>query len=480
MSRINTNVPALIATRVLGTNNESLNRALERLSTGLRINTGKDDPAGLIASETLRSSKVAISAAIDNARRAENITAVAEGGLQEVNALLLELEGLVDRSANEAGLSTTEIAANQLQIDAILTSINRISESVTFGGKKLLNGNLAFTLSGVRASQVTQAQVNSARLAPGATRAVIVDVISSAQFARLDYTGGTINGRLSANTTLQVRGNFGTEVFSFISGAAPSAVVFAINASKDLTGVSAYVTGTGFNTEIRFTSTGYGRDALVSVETLQGSFAVTGGSDGNLDYGVDPAVTINGTNAIVTDGLIASTRSSSLAIDITLATGFATQVATNARFDITGGGAIFSLSPEVGLAGQETLGVNSVTTGSLGNSATGFLSSLGSGQANDLTSENFAKAQRIVRAAIDEISTLRGRIGAFQKDTLQTTINALQVQFENTTAAESAIRDADFAVETSALTRAQILVNSSTQALRLANAQPQNALALLG
>ena len=100
--------------------------------------------------------------------------------------------------------------------------------------------------------------------------------------------------------------------------------------------------------------------------------------------------------------------------------------------------------------------------------------------ANDLAKKNFATAQRIVRAAINEVASLRGRLGAFQKDTLSTTINSLQIARENVTAAESAIRDADFALETSNLTRAQILVSSSTSVLQLANAQPQNALSLLG
>ena len=88
--------------------------------------------------------------------------------------------------------------------------------------------------------------------------------------------------------------------------------------------------------------------------------------------------------------------------------------------------------------------------------------------------------QRVIRQAIDQVSSLRWRIGAFQKDTLASTVNALQIALENTAAAESAIRDADFAVETAALTRAQILVQASTATLQMANAQPQTVLALLG
>jgi flagellin len=99
MSRINTNVSSLIAQRVLRKNNDSLNQSLERLSTGLKINSGADNPAGLIASETLRSEKAGITQAIDNAGRASNIVGTAEGGLSEVSSLLTELQSLVGQSA---------------------------------------------------------------------------------------------------------------------------------------------------------------------------------------------------------------------------------------------------------------------------------------------------------------------------------------------------------------------------------------------
>ena len=106
MSRINTNVQSLIAQRVLGQNNQGLNNTLERLSTGLRINRGKDDPAGLIASENLKSEITATTAAIGNAERADQVVNIAEGGLQEVSGLLNELQGLLTTSANTAGPAT--------------------------------------------------------------------------------------------------------------------------------------------------------------------------------------------------------------------------------------------------------------------------------------------------------------------------------------------------------------------------------------
>src|SRR5450432_1783131 len=120
MSRINTNVSSLIAQRSLATNNASLNQSLQRLSTGLKINSGADNPAGLIASENLKSEQAGITQAIDNAGRASNIIGTAEGGLSEVSSLLTQLQGLVSQAANSGGLSTEEVNANQLQVDSVL------------------------------------------------------------------------------------------------------------------------------------------------------------------------------------------------------------------------------------------------------------------------------------------------------------------------------------------------------------------------
>ena len=479
MSRINTNVPSLLAARILSSNNDKLNTALERLSTGLRINRGKDDPAGLIASEKLRSETAALTAAIDNAKRADNLISVAEGGLQEVSALLVELESLIDQSANKAGLSDEEVKANQLQIDSILETINRIASSTEFAGKKLLNGALDYTTSGLstgaNASAITNIQVNSARIPSGGSRQVTVEVTASAQTAQLIYAGSTTGAGVK---TLQIAGKYGTEVFTFASATSAQDVVTAINASKSLTGVSASISGAGANTRIKFNSTDYGSDAFVSIEAIQGTFTVTGGTSSTRDEGVDVSARINGVQA-TTRGLKASVRTAGLSIDLDLAAAFATQTQNTKTFAITGGGAQFSIGPSVGLNSQANIGIKSVSTGSLGNGAVGYLASLGSGQANDLSSGNFDKAQKIVREASTQVASLRGRLGAFQKNTLASTINSLSVALENVSAAESAIRDADFAKETSNMTRAQILAQAATAALQMSNSTPQSVLALL-
>src|SRR4051812_34314250 len=204
MSRINTNVSSLIAQRVLRKNNDHLNTSLQRLSTGLKINTGADNPAGLIASENLRAEKAGITQAVDNAGRASNIIGTAEGGLSEVSNLLVQLQSLVSQSANSGGLSKEEKDANQLQVDSILNTVNRIAQSTSFQGSKLLNGNFDYTTSGVTSTSFDNVRVNSARIPEGQSVNVVIEVTGSAQTGTIGYTGGAIAG---GNVTIEVAGN---------------------------------------------------------------------------------------------------------------------------------------------------------------------------------------------------------------------------------------------------------------------------------
>ncbi|HOW17762.1 MAG TPA: flagellin, partial [Phycisphaerae bacterium] len=197
------------------------------------------------------------------------------------------------------------------------------------------------------------------------------------------------------------------------------------------------------------------------------------------DYGVDAVVTINGQTAN-TKGLQASVRSSGLDVDVTLKAAFAGALTNKPKtFYITAGGAKFNITPDVSAANQVAVGIRSIKSADLGDSVTGRLSTLGSGQTNQLTSGNYATAQEIVRLASEQVATLRGRLGATQQTTIASTINSLKVAYENVSAAEGAIRDTDFAEETSNLTRSQILVQAATSTLQLANQAPQNILALL-
>ncbi|MCP3904816.1 MAG: flagellin [Planctomycetes bacterium] len=490
MSRINTNVPSLLAQRVLGTQNKSLVTSLERLSTGLRINRGSDDPAGLIASENLRAEKAAITSAIANAERAEQVVNVAEGGLQEISAMLVELQSLVGSTANDAGVTAEEKEANQLQIDSILQTIDRVANATSFNGTKLLNGNFDYTTSSTTAdaAKFDAISIQGARLSDtaGAFLNVTIDTQIKAETAGVFLsTGAKLDNAGNGSITIEVTGNQGVQQFTFASNSTQANIISAINTFKDALGVSAAV-GTGGQVDVR--STEYGSAEFVRVKILEGTtdtrVSTTSGSAGTVtdlkQSGVDATVLINGQTAKA-DGLRARVAGDGFDVTVDIgATGALNAVNGTATFQITGGGADFNLAPSVNLAGKVSLGIETVTTGNLGTATGGFLSELKAGGTANVVNGNLTRAQSIIDKAIKQTSSLRGRLGAFSKNTVGSTIRFLGVALENSAAAESKIRDTDFAVETAELTRKQIITQAATQALAIANAQPQAVLSLLG
>lgn len=189
MTRINTNVSSLVAQNTLARNSADLQQALTRLSTGLRINVGKDDPAGLIASEALRSDITSINKAITNSERANQVIATADSALGQVSSLLNDIRGLVVEAANSGALSPDQLAANQLQVDSSLEAINRIAQTTTFQGRRLLDGSLDFTSTIGQVGSVRDAQIDQANL--GATGSVSVDVAIAAAATRAQITNVT-------------------------------------------------------------------------------------------------------------------------------------------------------------------------------------------------------------------------------------------------------------------------------------------------
>ncbi len=478
MSRINTNVASLIAVNNLNNNNQSLQTSLQRLSTGYRINSGKDDPAGLIASENLQAEQRATEAAISNAQRANSIIGTADGALAEVSNLLVSLQGLVNNSANTAGLSPQEQDANQLQVDSILSTINRISNSTAFGGVKLLNGTFDYTTSSISTSDFTNVSVNAAQLAAGTTTTVSVGVTTSAQVGQLVYAGPAT---LTTSSTISVTGNKGSAQITFNEGATTADIIAAVNTYTDTTGVKALTSGG----TTYFQSTAYGATQFVSVKASSAEFTTNDRNDNNAattGAGQDIVLSVNGTKVTGT-GLSAHAVVAGADIDLALNSA-ADATGNTLTFGITGGGATFSIGSQVSAASNASIGIRTVDTVHLGAQLNGnalvTLADLGSGKAAALNTGNVNLAQQIVSQAIDDVSGLRGRLGAFQANVLGLTINSLNVADENIQSSNSAIQDTDFASETANLTRSQILVQAATSVLSTANSSPQAILKLLG
>lgn len=482
MSRINSNIPSLVAQRHLIGSQESLSLSLERLSSGLKINRGADNPAGLIVSERLRSEISVVKQAIDNSSRAVNVIATTEGALDEVQALLTDIQALVVEAANKGAFSDDEVAANQLQIDNAIESITRIANTTTFAGRKLLNGELDYVTSGVVSTEIADVNVLGTKFGNQSFVGVDVTVSESAQQAQLFFTGERLGG---APVSIELRGNEGVISLTFPASATTVDMVRAINQQTEATGVIAVTSGAGGSAGMALRSLEYGSDAFLSTEEIgsSGLFQVDdrAGVNDTRTEGRDASATVNGIPATA-DGLTLAFSSTLLKLNLTLDENFGNGSSGlgTSSFAVTDGGALFQLGPQVNTNLQENIGVKSMQANKLGNALVGYLSDLKTGQSKSLRTENFQDASKVVQEVITQVSVLRGRLGAFERNTLQPNIRQLQITTENLTASEATIRDTDFAEQTSELTRSQILVQAGNSILAIANAQSQNVLTLLG
>lgn len=481
MARINTNVPAIVAQRTLSQTHRDLQVSLERLSSGLRINRGADDPAGLINSETLRAEIAGVEKGISNSQRAINIIATAEGALNEVASLLIDIQGLIVETANDAALSDEEKEANQLQIDSAIESITRIANTTTFAGRKLLNGSLDYVSSGVNTAALADVKVTGAQFGTSDYIPVDVQVLQSAQKAELQFRSSQIPS--GNGVSIEVAGNKGVTTFIWASGVTVDAMIRAVNNDSQSTGVEAYyLNETNPGSGVAFRSVGYGTDQFVEIRSLStGDKFETYDPDGSpviRDEGRDVHALVNGATA-ASRGLDVTLNTRTLDMDLTIVEDFGIG---STSFAITGGGALFQLGPDVAPNQQVNVGIQSIAASRLGNQNVGYLSQVMEGSEFEVkgSPEQAHQASLIINEAIRQVSVLRGRLGAFERNTLQTNINSMSITMENLISSESAIRDTDFAAETSRLTRNQILVNAGTSVLAIANTTSQSVLSLLG
>ncbi|MCL2624981.1 MAG: flagellin, partial [Planctomycetaceae bacterium] len=285
---VNTNVNSMTAANYLTNNMANLSSVLTRLSTGLRINSAKDDPAGLIASEVLRSEITASTSALKNTQRANGMIAMADSALGQVGDLLNDIRGLVNEAANTGAMSEAQIQANQLQIDASLDAIDRIATSTTYMGKKLLDGSMMFQTSGLDKNEISNLVINSANFGSMPSVGVNIDVIEAATVASQVFRQAALG---SEGATFKVTGNQGSQVFSFGGNATTTQMAEQINAYTDSTGVRAFagaeanagqiiVTSAGADNDIIFTAAEAGFDA--------GNYAIkyTAGNSSGINYSV--------------------------------------------------------------------------------------------------------------------------------------------------------------------------------------------------
>jgi flagellin len=481
--RINTNTAAMTALRNLTNVSDNFIRSIERLSSGLRINRGADDPAGLIISENLRAQILGLAQATNNAQDAANLVKTAEGALDEIQNLLRTMRQLAVHAANTGVNDLNAVQADQTQIRSALESINRIAEQTQFGTKRLLDGTAGITaqvtdpvrLAGifigstfngqtVQSGNVTISVTNPASRATIAGNATYSSVNST-----VIATGGTvvINGQsitVSGNDTVQT-------------------LIDRINALTSVTGVSAMFSFADSSGVVYLTQVNYG--ANFRIEVHQSTTILFSSGNTTSSQGTDAVVTVQlNTSAGVTSATFTGGRAAgdsglkvkdSYGNTLLLTEAGNNTGVTNAKVAVvTAQSLVFQIGANAGQVARVSL--RDTRAHQLGTTVVAGKSL----QDIDVTTQQGAQdAIRIIDEAISQISQLRGNIGSFQKQVLESTIRSLNIARENLAASESAIRDTDIAEEVMNYTKLQILQQAGMAVLAQANAIPQSVLSLL-
>lgn len=471
--RINNNIAAMGALRNVNNSTDGLNKSINRLSTGLRINSAADDPAGLIASESFRTQISSLDQAVRNNQDAINYTKTAEGALDEVNTLLRDARSLAVSSANSGVLTAEQLRANQDQLASIASSITRIAGQTQFGTKKLLDGSSGVNAQVTDASKIGSVFINGqfGNSTIAANSVITVDSVTAATRASYSSTGDLTSGTLAAGA-FSVNGT----TFSFAAGTSAAEVANAVNAASAQTGVSAVVNGTA----IDFASTKFGSAAKIDlvdangvISTAAGTTSSTAGTDASATVSVGGATGVAFTGGLQgEDGLTLSDANGNR-IRLTEA-GNATTSTAAAVGQVTVGSAQFQIGANKGQTALLSLG--NFAASQLGQGAVA-----GKSLANiDVTSTQGANdAMAVIDAAVSEVSAARGRIGNFQRNILESNVRSLGVAKENLSATESAIRDTDVAAEMSSYTKMQILQQAGLSVLGQANSAPNAVLNLI-
>ncbi|MCW5943429.1 MAG: hypothetical protein KIS66_14450 [Fimbriimonadaceae bacterium] len=479
--RINSNIPAMSALRHIEQTDGAMSKTMTRLSTGMRINDAADDPAGLVFSENVRSHVQGIQAAIRNTQDAVNMAKTAEGALSEIATLLSGMRALAVHSANSAVVDGPTVRANQNEIRSALDSINRIAQSTRFGNKQLLNGSAGTYASVTSAANVSlvdfSGTFNGHTVVNGA---VTIDQTTAATRASVTL-GNTFSGTTATVTGV---GSFVINGYTFQSTGTETveSLIAKINEKSNQTGVQAQAVTSGGNTSIVLNQTNYGSQFAINffdpanVLHTSGSATATG-VDGVYNVTVTTTqgaetIAFTGGRSPGDSGLVLSDGAGNR-INLT-EVGNATIAAPTEVGFVTAGAARFQIGSDSDQS--VTYSLPNVIASRLG---TGVVSGKSVEDIDVTTEAGAQEAIRIIEAAISQLAETRGNLGSFTKNFLESNVRSLEVQKENLTAAESAIRDANLAEEMTNLTRYQILQQSGMAMLSQANQQPSNVLRLL-
>ncbi len=498
-SFINTNIGSINSQRHLSMSQAGLSTALERLSSGMRINNAKDDAAGMSIAERFTSQIKGVNQASRNANDGISMTQVAEGGLVATSDALQRIRELTVQAANATN-NASDRKTIQDEVNQLLTEIDRNAQMVQFNGTNLMDGSLgtASFQVGANAYQTVTVENSNFRtnafgnyrmgaLAATAT-ATKGDLVmgSTATNALSSATIGALNSRIATNNSFTLGGSTGSTTISYLANDSAEKVASLVNAQTSTTNVSATAIT---QADLSFAAVG------TYAFTVASNNAV--GQEKTVSMSIDNIATSDGLTSAVTafnnitasTGITAKVNATNDGVTLTNASGEDIQISSLAAGNVnaaTFGGAVIAAggastawaTGQVILDSSKPFGVTGANIGDFFTAATAS-SSLQQVNMIDVTNVDSAtRSLSLVDGALNAINAQRGLYGALQSR-FNNAIANLHTASENMSASRSRIQDTDFAVETANLTRGQILQQAGTAMLAQANTLPNGVLTLL-
>jgi flagellin len=488
MQVVNSNVASLNAQRQLDKTNKDVNTAIQRLSSGLRINSAKDDAAGLAISNRMTAQIKGLNQAARNANDGVSVAQVAEGALGEIGNMLQRMRELSVQSASDSN-GAADRASLQKEFAQLNSEIDRIAGQTEFNGKKLLNGTFSgqsFQV-GAYANQTIAVSMSDARST--ALGAYTGTSNSSIGAAMAGGTAPSVNG--VAAQTLTLVGPSGSTTVGVTANDSAKAIADNINLQTGTTGIAASARTEATIGNFAAASQGAVSFTLGGRTTATVNATVNSATDlSSLADAINQQSARTGVSATLSGNKASISLVSDEGFDITVADAVGGGPATTAVFDVTnkagtavtlaeGGNDSVTASGQVSYSATGAFSIatsaGATLTGGTGTTAVA-LASVSNSKVD--TAANSQSAITTIDGAINFVNDLRATLGAVQSRFESATSN-LRSQAENISAARSRVQDTDFAQETAALSRAQILQQAGTAMLAQANSLPQGVLSLL-
>lgn len=486
-TRINTNTTAVMASHNLNVNSDHESTDIQRLSTGLRINSAADDAAGLVISQNMNAQLVGLNQATSNTNDAINEVKTAENALGEVQNLLMTMRQLAVDASNQGVNDSTDVSADQEEINSAIKSINRISDTTQFGTKKLLDGSASSSVTTTTGSAVA-----------GGSGAVIASEGRWNSGNAYDYTNLTVNKATATTGVVNAKGN------DFTGKLTINGVTYDLgDKGTDVEGLNTKIEASGYTAtqkggKLVFTSNSPGASPAtqtIDTSTLKdnnkavGNAQVTQGTDATLTLRDVKGHTLDSVASIRNgDGTNSYVFSNGLIVNATDKAGTLTGAFISGKAGASSRG--MDLQFQIGANQGQTTSANigSTAADQIGQNAGPYVDTLGNKQVvetdsvSDINVTTFKGSQdaiAVIDKAITDISEVRAALGAFQTNILQSNANSLNVASQNLSSSKSTITDADLASTVVSYTKDSILVQSATSALSYANQLPQQVLKLL-